>query len=347
MLLAPSRGLGGGIERYVSTVIDALEDAGARVVRRDLVDSGSRSRARKARACATAALDVVRLRPTHVFVMHPNLFTLGRHLARVARATALGWVYGVEVFTAEKAAAVVKRAAGLHLVAISHYTKSWLTRAGASDVAVVHGALSPAWLALAATVSANRVEAPQTTLCAVTRFDEDVAFKGVDTLIELVARFERHGAPIELDLIGLGPLLSHYRALAVERGVAHRVRFHGYLPDAAMADVMARAHLFALPSRVDPAGTAGEGLGIVYLEAASLGVPVIGSTSGGAAETVVDEVTGVLVDPTDIDALEEAVTRLRDDVGLRRKFGEEGRRWTHEEFAMAHLKRQLSELLDR
>jgi phosphatidylinositol alpha-1,6-mannosyltransferase len=69
-----------------------------------------------------------------------------------------------------------------------------------------------------------------------------------------------------------------------------------------------------------------EGFGIVFLEAAACGKPVVGGRSGGAREAVRDGVTGLLVSPGDDDAAVDAVVRLLADETLRRRLGDGGRR---------------------
>ncbi|MGE0878005.1 MAG: glycosyltransferase family 4 protein [Acidimicrobiia bacterium] len=346
LVLAPSRGRGGGIERYVAGVCDALSLLDIPTRRVALTTASSQTASRKAATCAEALALALTWRPTHVLVMHPNLFRFAKYVGRVANASVTGWVYGAEAFSPEKAAAVVGRAAGIRLVAISEWTKRCLVEAGANDdLAVVLPAMSDQWLALTAAVANGRRESPTPRIAAITRFDADVAFKGVDTLIDVVARFARRDIRVDLDLVGIGAELGAHRSLALDQGVADRVHFLGWLPDDAMANVLARAWMFSLPSRLDPNGSAGEGFGIVYVEAASAGVPVVGSTDGGAAEAIIDEVTGLTIDPSDVDALVAAVERLCGDEGLRTKLGEEGARWVREEFTIERLARDLTAML--
>ena len=69
-----------------------------------------------------------------------------------------------------------------------------------------------------------------------------------------------------------------------------------------------------------------EGFGIVFLEAAAAGVPQVAGASGGAAEAVVDGVTGVLVRrPTEAGDVARAIGDLLADPGLRARMGRAGR----------------------
>ena len=65
-----------------------------------------------------------------------------------------------------------------------------------------------------------------------------------------------------------------------------------------------------MPSRSRLAGLEVEGLGIVYLEASSCGLPVIAGSSGGAPDAVIDGVTGFVVDGTDNEQIAKAAIEL-------------------------------------
>jgi D-inositol-3-phosphate glycosyltransferase len=106
------------------------------------------------------------------------------------------------------------------------------------------------------------------------------------------------------------------RELATALGVARWVDFRGPQPQAALPDYYAAADLCVMPSLY-------ESFGMVALEAMACGVPVIGSRVGGLAETVQDDVTGVLVPEGDTPALAAAIARLLPDRERRRRLGVE------------------------
>jgi phosphatidyl-myo-inositol dimannoside synthase len=70
-----------------------------------------------------------------------------------------------------------------------------------------------------------------------------------------------------------------------------------------------------------------EGFGLVYLEAAAHGLPVVAHDVGGVSEAVVDGVTGLLVPPDRPAQLAAAFEKLVHDAELRRKLGAAGRDW--------------------
>ncbi|MDD5557261.1 MAG: glycosyltransferase family 4 protein [bacterium] len=125
---------------------------------------------------------------------------------------------------------------------------------------------------------------------------------------------------------GTGPLDRRLRELARELGVEESVVFAGRLPDGDLADCYAACDVFVMPNR-ELAGGDTEGAGIVLLEAAAMGRPVVAGRAGGTGDSVVDGVTGFLVDPDRPGELEDRLRLLLGDRARARRMGEEGRRF--------------------
>ncbi len=103
------------------------------------------------------------------------------------------------------------------------------------------------------------------------------------------------------------------------------VRFLGDVPDEELGRLYGRADIFAMTSIEH--GDSVEGFGLVYLEAAAHGLPVVAHAVGGVSEAVADGMTGLLVPPDDRPALTAAFARLIADPDLRRRYGAAGRAW--------------------
>jgi glycosyltransferase involved in cell wall biosynthesis len=99
----------------------------------------------------------------------------------------------------------------------------------------------------------------------------------------------------------------------------------GFLPHHRLGECYSRAAVVACPSHR-------EGFGVVCAEAMAFGRPVVAGNVGGLRDLVVHEETGLLVEPGDVAALREALTRLLGDAELRRRFGEAGRARIAEHF---------------
>jgi glycosyltransferase involved in cell wall biosynthesis len=103
------------------------------------------------------------------------------------------------------------------------------------------------------------------------------------------------------------------------------VRFFGNIPDEELSDLYERADIFAMTSINLEQSV--EGFGLVYLEAAAHGLPVVAHDVGGVSEAVVDGVTGLLVPPHRPLQLAAAFERLIHDTVLRRRLGAAGQEW--------------------
>ena len=150
-----------------------------------------------------------------------------------------------------------------------------------------------------------------------------VEVKGLKYLLEAFAELSPHHGAI-LIIIGEGPLRGSLQRLAVSLGVASRVRFLGALRHADVLAWMRRAAVLVLPSVRTMSGRV-EGLGMVSLEAAATGVPVIGSRIGGIPESVIDGRTGFLTPERDAPALAAKLDELLGDRALRLRLGAQGR----------------------
>lgn len=144
--------------------------------------------------------------------------------------------------------------------------------------------------------------------------------KGVDTLLQTVASLQDVVQDLELVIIGQGPYSSQLHQLADLLKV--QVRWIENATDQEVADWYSAADIFCLPSREAPDDV--EGFGIVFLEAAMAGLPVIAGRGWGTEEAVVDGVTGMVV-PPDVEHVTEVLGKLLNDEGLRQSLGEAGR----------------------
>ena len=166
---------------------------------------------------------------------------------------------------------------------------------------------------------------PETVIAVVAALETR---KGHDVLLHALARAGARGLAFTALLCGDGSQRAALEEEAGRLGLSSHVRFLG--EQRQVADVLAAADLFVLPSRK-------EGLGVAILEAMALGLPVVASAVGGIPESVEDGGTGLLVPPEDVDALAAAIARLARDPGLARRMGERGRERARVRFAMSAM----------
>lgn len=174
-----------------------------------------------------------------------------------------------------------------------------------SRIAVVRNGLDQA--------PAQTLELPRSAVPHVVVLSRLVPHKQIEDALDAVARLRGDFPALHLDIVGDGwwrrKLVEHAERL----GITSAVTFHGHVDDVAKHQVLQRSWVQLLPSRK-------EGWGLAVTEAGQHGVPTIGyRSSGGLTDSIVDGVTGLLVDgPSDlVDALRDV---LSDDV-LREQLG--------------------------
>jgi glycosyltransferase involved in cell wall biosynthesis len=181
--------------------------------------------------------------------------------------------------------------------------------------------------------------APQPTLCVLTRL---VPHKRVEDALEALAELRANGVPdLRLEVVGDGWWAENLRRYAQDLSVSESVVFHGRVSEERKHEVLARSWLHVMPSLA-------EGWGLAVIEAAQHGVPTVGyRSSGGLTDSILDGVTGLLVD--NLAELTTAIHDLIDDHGLREDLGEKARRRA-KEFRWsqtAHAVRQVLEAAAR
>lgn len=170
--------------------------------------------------------------------------------------------------------------------------------------------------------------------------------KGQDTLISVMPEVLTVHPRTKLLLVGGGPYARHLHRRATALGLDEHVIFTGLVPEADLPLYYAAADIFAMPCRTRGRGLDVEGLGIVFLEASAAGVPIVVGDSGGAPETVRDEVTGLAVDGHKPETVRDALIRLLDDPAWARSLGQQGRVWVTEEWNWRVLGNRLQKILN-
>lgn len=141
--------------------------------------------------------------------------------------------------------------------------------------------------------------------------------KGFDLLLDAWSVVVDRFPDVGLIIGGSGPADVRLRELIEARRIP-RVHLPGRLDRPQVAWLMNHARLVVMPSRVEP-------FGIVALEAWRAGQPVVVTSRGGAAEFVVDKVSGRVVDPFDREALGLAIAELLEDRPAAERMGQAGR----------------------
>ena len=232
----------------------------------------------------------------------------------------------------------VLRAAG-RVLAISRFTRELVAEllgCEPLDIALVRPSVASETERLARQDSPGSSAPPALRLAVVARLVER---KGIQHVILSISMLRKQGIRAELAIIGEGAFEGALRREVERLGLSDQVAFLGGLNDEETVAVLGKATAFVL-TPFEPSPGDVEGFGLAYLEAGALRLPVVATRSGGVPEAVLENETGLLVDPAAPQQIATAIARLARDESERRRFGEAGCAW-----ALAHGPAQAARTL--
>ena len=257
-------------------------------------------------ASAELRPDVLQVYLTHALVLAAALPRRG------GEVRVLSHQHGMHFEAADrKLAASVDRLAGRrfdHIVACSDSVREFLIesyRYSAERVTSIRNGWSGTPLKL-------RRESRPTIVCTANFSAE----KGHEVLIDAFATVAQRIPDSRLVLLGHGAEMAAVESQVGELGLTERVQFAGFQDS--IWPLLARAHVFALPSNY-------ESLGIAVLEGMAAGLPVVATAVGGVTELVQPGVTGELVPPGDPAAMAAALAAVLGDPDTAMRMGNAGR----------------------
>jgi len=244
-------------------------------------------------------------------IKQPNVFTIH------------GWAFteGVPIIR-RKIYLNIELFAGLftdHLIAVSDYDrklgiKSKIVRK--EKIKTIHNGVPDLF------VSGNNVKDENTNLkgIMVARFQSQ---KDHNTLFSALNQLKHKN--IQIDLLGDGPLLEHFRKLAKKLKIEHMINFQGVRMD--IGNFLNKADFFILTTNY-------EGFPLTIIEAMSCGLPIIATDVGGVKESVIDGFNGNLVRRGDVGSVVHAINLLYEQRDLLKKYSENSRKLYLEEFTV-------------
>lgn len=328
LVVSPSEGLGGGIERYLDGLIEALthQEISSRRVNL-LAGDGRATTAEKLRFVLDVWWSIATAhRPTIVVFAHRGqlpLLRLCRPLPKLVGAVTI--VHGSELWAGScriwRARYLRRRT---RVVSVSSYTAGSLLSLGVRS-SVLPPTVTHQWYETL--ITKKRMEHDGIALMTAFRL-ADWNDKGLPTIVEALELLRPHNLWLTVCGSGTAPpelvqLLAHHPW----------VRLRANLTDDDFADQLAQADVFVLATRTRVgAHASGEGFGLVLLEAQLAGTPVVAPAYGGGWDAFVPGLTGLAPADESPSALATVLRRLIDDPGERITMGHEARRWSQQRF---------------
>jgi phosphatidyl-myo-inositol dimannoside synthase len=340
LMLTPSRGLGGGIERYVETLEWALSAQDIEYQRLDLDRAGPTAHARllaRGRQMLRRSTMSTRLVLAHRALLPVGALLAGEQCVRGVTVVC----HGSDVWTARhRARRLIEdrlmRRPGVRVVAVSSFTSGALARR--CQAAILPPGLSESWFRMLVNASAApRERGPGVNLVTAFRL-ADWHSKGLPQLLDAVAALGR--TDIHVTVCGSGDPPAALRALV---GRHSNCVIRTGLADAELASELSSADLFVLATRTRSGlDASGEGFGLVLLEAQIAGTPVVAPAYGGSHDAFMDGVTGIAPADESAEALTTALGEiLRDTRGLE-QMGMRASEWARESFSPERYKARVA-----
>jgi len=331
LLLTPSRGLGGGTERYVEALEWAFTREKVQYRRIDLGRSGASAHAQM--LAETSKRLRASIEPIRLVLAHRCLLPVGLLLARERAVRGISVIcHGSDVWGTQLRPRryLEKRLMGsprVRVVAVSSFTSGALS--GGVLTTILPPGLSRDWFDTLVKASANQAPVePGISLVTAFRL-ADWREKGLPELLDALAVLRR--PDIRVTVCGSGEpsrelvrLVSKHERCVLRPG----------LTDSDLAAQLAAADIFVLATRTRQGRhPSGEGFGLVLLEAQVAGTPVIAPAYGGSHDAFIERVTGVAPADESVEALAKVLDELLRDPCELAQMGTRAGKWARESFA--------------
>lgn len=263
-----------------------------------------------------------------IILGHVGLAEVARGLLRQAACPYWVLTFGIEVWEPWSGPVVEAMAKAERIVTISSFSESQMEGRlpdGRRRMALVAPHVDLKRFVDATAEAGEPSEKAELHLLTVARLSSAERYKGHDLVLEALAHLKQKNSlpPVRYQVAGAGDDSSRLEALAAELGVRQHVDFLGRVSDAELVELYQGCDIYVMPSFVRKRGDgswAGEGFGIVYIEAAACSKPSIGCDEGGQTDIIEDGKTGLLVKPEALQVA-KALETLISDAALRQRMG--------------------------
>jgi phosphatidylinositol alpha-1,6-mannosyltransferase len=172
----------------------------------------------------------------------------------------------------------------------------------------------------------EKLQSQKLKICSVSRIEQ---FKGHDFILNVIAQLpDDYRKQIEYNIAGTGVYSKQLAQMTKTLGINKQVNFHGFVDDLDLPNFYNNNDLFILCSRENSNNISVEGFGLVFLEAQSCGLPVIGTNTGGISDAIDHENGGWLINQDNEAELRKLLIDILDDRSIVSKMGLKARNRT-------------------
>ncbi len=163
--------------------------------------------------------------------------------------------------------------------------------------------------------------------------------KGFQTIIDAAPSIRQRHPKVKFIIAGKGPLLEDYQSQVVAKGLANTVYFIGFIDDQLRNEILHSCDICLFPSYYEP-------FGIVALEGMMAQKPTIVSETGGLAEIITHNETGLTIFPRDVQSLIIQVVTCIENQSLASRIAENGKKLVTTKFNWNNISKETVSVYD-
>jgi phosphatidylinositol alpha-1,6-mannosyltransferase len=169
--------------------------------------------------------------------------------------------------------------------------------------------------------------------------------KGIDAVINALPPVLNSFPDLVYIVIGSGKEASALKNLVKARKIEKNVIFLDSIPDQELPAYYNACDVYVMLNRVTKGDEILEGFGISFIEASACAKPVIAGVSGGVADAVLNNETGLLVEPDNVEEVSANILKVLNDQNYARRLGENGRRRMEREFTLESRAQKIADII--
>ena len=249
-------------------------------------------------------------RPKLIIVGHVNFSPIAYIIKRLTKIPFWVVTYGIEAWGIRKNLLKKSLLASDRILAMSNFTKNRIAseqNMPLDKISVLPGTFDAQLFRIkpksAYLLSKYRLNQKQPVILTVCRLDKAEKYKGYDKIIAAMPSMIKYFPDIRYILVGYGSDTEKIKELVKKFKLDKYVILPGKITGEELCDYYNLCDCFAMPS-------AGEGFGIVFLEALACGKPVLAGNQDGSVEALQNGELGVLVNPDNINEITDSLIQI-------------------------------------